>query len=97
MPNDHEEIANIVVEKLRNERSANRDDEFVKKLVTAMVEHRSPCHNLSDEEVQTLRAFVASRVRFAKSKGLVKAGLVLYVLKEVITFVVSNVHMGAKP
>ena len=98
MPDDYEKIATLaaqkVVRELHTNRQPNRDDEFIQKLVTAMVEHRSPCHELSPEEVHSLKTFVESRIKYAKAKGLVKIALAIFVIKELYIFILANLHWG---
>ena len=52
---DQEAIANRVADLLSDKSRAGRDEEFIDKLVDKMVEHRSPCHELDEEQVDSIK------------------------------------------
>jgi len=90
---DYDKLSDMVVSKLKESNRKNRDEEFIQKLVDEMIRHRSPCHNLSGEDVQSIKTFIEDRLKYAKAKGLVKVALAIFILKEVISFIISNLHL----
>lgn len=91
---DYDKLSSMVVEKLEEKNRPNRDDDFVKKLVSEMVEHRSPCHNLDDDEVGSIKDFIKKEKRRDKGRFLVTWGIILYILKSIYDLAVINIHWG---
>lgn len=91
---DYDKLSGMVVEKLEKKNRPNRDDEFVRKLVDEMVEHRSPCHNLDKKEVESLKEVIKKYKKFDKGFTVVAWGVVLYLIKNGLEFLAINVHWG---
>ena len=91
---DYDKLSNMVVKKLEEKNRPNRDDEFVKKLVAEMIEHRSPCHNLDKNEVQSIKDVVKKAKRIDKGITFITWGILLYVLKSGLELLAINVHWG---
>lgn len=91
---DYDKLSSMVVEKLEKKNRPNRDDEFVKKLVNEMVEHRSPCHNLDDDEIGSIKDFIKKEKRRDKGRFFVTWGIILYILKSIYDLAVINIHWG---
>ena len=91
---DYDKLSNMVVSKLSDKNRPNRDDAFIKKLVAEMVEHRSPCHNLDDDEVGSIKDFIKKEKSRDKGRFLVTWGIILYILKSVYDLAVANIHWG---
>ena len=91
---DYDKLAALVVSKLEATGRPERDEEFIQKLVDAMVEHRSPCHKLSIEDVNSLAGIAERDRKFKKGKFLVTWGLILYAGKSIYDFIILNIHWG---
>lgn len=95
---DYEKLSDLVVDKLTNERPARNDEEFAVMLAEKLIEHRSPCHDLSDDEIHTLKNIIQSKMRLAKTKTALKLGVCLILLREsytlACTFIKENLHWG---
>ena len=93
---DYDKLSSMVVKKLEENNRPERDEEFIQKLVDAMVEHRSPCHKLSMEDVNSLAGIAERDRKFKKGKFLVTWGLTLYVIKSIYDFIILNIHWGGQ-
>lgn len=91
---DYNKLSDLVVRKLEEKNRPDRDDEFVKKLVSEMVEHRSPCHNLDDKDVESIKSVVKKARRLDKGITYISWALLLYVLKSILEMLAINVHWG---
>lgn len=91
---DEEKIAELVFNKLKAERGERSDEDFAIMLAEKLHEHRSPCHDFTPEDIQCLKKTIKSKIQFAKTKGLVKVGLVLFLLKELFLYAKENLHWG---
>lgn len=81
---DIEKIAELVVEKLKDERETRSDEDFAIMLAEKLHEHRSPCHELTQDEVFSLKNIIKKHLRLAKTKAAIKIGVVLFIIKELI-------------
>ena len=52
---DENQIADLVVKKLKEGRAQRSDEDFAMMLAEALHEHRAPCHDLTDEDVKSLQ------------------------------------------
>ena len=93
---DYEKLAGMVVAKLGEKNRPERDEEFLDRLVDKIVEHRSPCHNLDDDEVDSIKTFIAKEKKLAKGRFLITWGIILYVLKSLYDLAIINIHWGGK-
>lgn len=95
---DYEKLSDLVVDKLTKERPARNDEEFAIMLAEKLIEHRSPCHDLSDDEIHTLKNMIQSKMKLARTKGAIKIGVCLLLIKEsyplVLAFIKKNFHWG---
>ena len=91
---DYDKLAERVVDKLNEKNRPSRDDEFIKKLVDTLVEHRSPCHNFDNDEVDSIKAFISKEKKLAKGRFLITWGIILYILKSLYDIAIINIHWG---
>lgn len=93
---DYNKLADLVVCKLSDKNRPNRDDDFIKRLVAEMVEHRSPCHNLDNDEVESVKDFIKKEKKRDKGRFLITWGIILYILKGIYDLAIMNIHWGTK-
>lgn len=93
---DYDKISSMVADKLSDKKRPNRDDVFIKKLVSEMVEHRSPCHNLDNDEVKSMQDFIGKERKRDKGRFLITWGIILYILKSLYDLAIVNIHWGGK-
>ena len=91
---DYDKLAERVADKLAEKNRPSRDDDFIKKLVDTLVEHRSPCHNFDNEEVDSIKNFIRKEKKRDKGRFLVTWGIILYIIKSVYDFAILNIHWG---
>lgn len=91
---DYDKLSDMVVDKLKKKDRPERDNEFINKLVSALVKHRSPCHNLDNEEVASVKELIRKERKLAKGRFLITWGIILYVLKSAYDFAIVNIHWG---
>ena len=99
-PEEIREVAKEVASQLKAGNRDKRDEEFIKKITDSfadsLIEHKSPCHELTEEEVVNLKSFVRGRIKYARAMGLVKIGLAIFLAKELYHFLLTNLHWGGK-
>ena len=91
---DYEKLSGMVVKKLGEKNRPDRDDEFLNKLVDKIVEHRSPCHNFDNDEVDSIKEFIRKEKKRDKGRFLITWGIILYILKDIYDFALLNIHWG---
>lgn len=91
---DYERLSDLVVNKLERRGEPDRDKTLIKELVAEMVAHRSPCHNFDNDEVDSIKAFIAKEKKLAKGRFLITWGIILYILKSVYDIAIINIHWG---
>ena len=89
---DYEKLSEMVVDKLSEKDRLNRDDEFIGKLVDAMVAHRSPCHELDEKQVESIKEVIKKAKKLDKGITFISWGLLLYILKTAWDFFAINIH-----
>lgn len=93
---DYDKLSDMVVDKLSDKNRPSRDDDFIKKLVNEMVEHRSPCHNLDDKEVDSIKEVIRKAKKLDRGTSFIAWGLLLYILKNIYDLFAVNIHWGGK-
>ena len=93
---DYDKLSDMVVDKISEKNRPKRDDEFVKKLVDEMVAHRSPCHELDDKEVESIKDVVKKAKKLDKGITFISWGLLLYILKTAWDFLTIDINFGGK-
>lgn len=100
-PKDYEEIAKKVLQLKRKEvfeQSPSKvemsNEELLKKLTASLIEHRSPCHDLAEDDIHVLKNIIKGRAKLAKTKGAVKLIVIGLVLRELWTLAKENLHWG---
>jgi len=73
-----------------------RDDQFIKKLVDEMVEHRSPCHNLDETDVGSIKDVIKKYRKMERGFSMVLWGILLYIAKNIYDLLIVNLHWGGK-
>ena len=91
---DYEKLSGMVVKKLGEKNRPDRDDEFLNKLVDKIVEHRSPCHNFDNDEVDSIKEFIRKEKKRDKGRFLITWGIILYILKDIYDLALLNIHWG---
>ncbi len=91
---DHDKIASLVVDNLKEQNRPDRDDEFVEKIAEMLIEHRSPCHDLSSDDVDSLKVLIKKYKRLEKGVFLISVAVVIFLIKSAYGWVVSNIHWG---
>ena len=91
---DIERIADLVVAKLKEGRAQRSDEEFAMMLAEALHEHRAPCHDLSDEDVKSLRDIITTAKKFDRGVFWVLITLGSLILKTAWDFFAKNIHWG---
>lgn len=91
---DYEKLSGMVVKKLGEKNRPDRDDEFLNKLVDKIVEHRSPCHNFDNDEVDSIKEFIRKEKKRDKGRFLITWGIILYILKDIYDVALLNIHWG---
>lgn len=91
---DYDKLSSLVVSKLETKNRPNRDDEFVKKLVSEMIEHRSPCHNLDIKDVASIKEVIKKYKKIDKGIAVISWAVILYLVKSGLEFLAINVHWG---
>lgn len=91
---DYDKLAGKVVDKLSVKNRPSRDDEFIQKLVDTLVEHRSPCHNFDNDEVDSIKSFIRKEKKRDKGRFLITWGIILYILKSLYDIAIINIHWG---
>ena len=87
---DYDKLAGMVADKLGATHRPARDDAFIKKLVAEMIEHRSPCHDLTDKEIDTIKNVVKNYRKVDKGVTFIVWGLLLYILKNCYDLLALN-------
>lgn len=70
------------------------NEDLLKKLTASLIEHRSPCHDLSEDDMHTLKSIIKGKLRLAKTKGAVKLTVIGLVLREIWLILKENLHWG---
>ena len=91
---DYDKLSDLVASKLGQQSRPERDKKFLKQFIDAMVEHRSPCHEFSKEEVDSLQGIADRDKKFKKGKFIVTWGIVLYIAKSFYDLAVQNIRWG---
>lgn len=86
----------MVVDKLSDKKRPHRDDVFIKKLVSEMIEHRSPCHSLDDKEVESIKEVIKKARKLDRGISFITWGILLYILKGAYDLLAVNVQWGGK-
>lgn len=94
MSDDHEKIASLVVEKLQADNRPDRDEKFMKKLAAMLIEHRSPCHDITDGDMDTIRGWIDRQKTFNKGKFVIGVSLIVFLMKKLYDFFNTNIHWG---
>lgn len=93
--NDHEKIASLVVDKLKLENRSERDEVFMKKLAAMLIEHRAPCHDLSKEQVDSLKEVLKKYKRLERGLFWVIVTVSGLMIKKIIDWAGVNLHWGS--
>ncbi len=93
---DYNKLSDLVVKKLEAKNRPERDEEFVNKIVNTLVEHRSPCHNLNEQQVESIKEVVKKAKRLDKGITFISWALLLYILKNALELLAINIHWGGK-
>lgn len=100
-PKDWEEIAKKVLQLKREEvfeqspsKAEMSNEELLKKLTASLIEHRSPCHDLAEDDIHVLKSIIKGRAKFAKTKGSIKLIVIGLVLRELWMLLKENLHWG---
>ena len=91
---DYERLSDLVVNKLERRSEPDRDKLLIKELVSEMVAHRSPCHNLDEDEVDSVKALISKEKKLAKGRFLITWSIILYILKSLYDIAIINIHWG---
>lgn len=91
---DYNKLSDLVVSKLSDKSRPKRDDEFIKKLVSEMIEHRSPCHSLDDKEVESIKEVIKKAKKLDRGISFITWGILLYVLKSAYDLLAINIQWG---
>lgn len=70
------------------------DDEFIKKLVDEMIKHRSPCHELDDRDIDSLKDVIKHYRKIGKGVAFISWSIILYMLKSLYDILIANIHWG---
>lgn len=70
------------------------NEELLRKLTASLIEHRSPCHDLSKDDMHAIKSMIKSKLRLAKTKGAVKLTVIGLVLREIWLLLKENLHWG---
>ena len=92
---DVEKIAALVATKLKPPlHDESSDNELLEKLAAMLVEHRSPCHDFSKDDVHTLKNIIKKNLRLAKTKAALKLTVAGLIIREIWLFLKENLHWG---
>lgn len=91
---DEEKIADLIFQKLKDKRGQRSDEDFAVMLAEKLHEHRSPCHELTQDEVFSVKNIVKKHLRLAKTKAGIKIGVGIFIIREIIIAAKENLHWG---
>jgi hypothetical protein len=99
-----EKVVERVVEKLKSDRHETfeqspktmglSNDQLLEKFTAELIKHRSPCHDLSKDDIHALKSMIKSKLRLAKTKGALKITVAGLIIREIWLFLKENVHWG---
>ena len=91
---DEEKIAELVFQKLKADRSPDRDKEFARELAEMLHEHRAPCHDLTDEDVKSLRGVIKTAKKLDRGVFWLFLTLGGLIIKTIYDYLTKNLHWG---
>ena len=77
-----------------NEREPQRDEDFAVMLAEKLHEHRSPCHDLTEDEIFSVKSIIKKNLRLSKTKTAVNVGVIIFIIREIIIAAKENLHWG---
>lgn len=93
---DYDKLSDMVVKKLGENDRPDREEELVTKIVDTLVKHRSPCHNLNEQQVESIKEVVKKAKKLDKGITMITWALLLYILKNALELLAINIHWGGK-
>lgn len=93
---DYNKLSDLIAEKMSTKNGHEVDDEFIKKLVDEMIAHRSPCHELDEKEVESIKNVVKKAKKLDRGIAFITWGIVLYILKWLWDILIVNIHIGGR-